>query len=462
MALIQSPNAERPSRLPLAAATAQVRAWLADGSHRSIAQRVAGAAFMIRVLSAALIYASQILLARWMGTFEFGIYVYVWTCVLLIGDFADLGLASCAQRFIPEYTRRKAFDLLRGVLAYSRWLAVGTATVVAAVGAFAVQMAEPWLASYVVLPLSIACVTLPFFALMQVQDGIARSHNWISLALMPPYVVRHVLMLVLVSAAYLFDFPTTAVTAVVAVAISFALTVIGQTIVLNRRLARTVEPGPKAHEIKTWLGVSLPIVVVEGFYLLLTSTDILVLQQFRSPEEVAVYYAAAKTLALVAFVHFAVSAAAAHRFTEYHADADRSRLAEFLRDSIRWTFWASLAATVVILALGKPLLALFGPSFLDGYQLMFILSIGLLARAAIGPVDRLLTMLGEQRICALVYASAFALNLVLCVVLIPPLGAQGAAISTAIALLAETILLFWVTRVRLGLHVFIWGRQAAR
>lgn len=197
--------------------------------------------------------------------------------------------------------------------------------------------------------------------------------------------------------------------------------------------------------------------MLEGFYLLLTSTDILVLQHFRSPDEVAVYYAAAKTLALVAFVHFAVSAATAHRFAKYHAAADHSQLAEFLRESIRWTFWASLAATVVILAIGRPLLSLFGPSSVEGYPIMFILSLGLLARAAIGPVDRLLTVLGEQRLCALVYALAFALNLVLCVVMVPPLGAQGAAI----AFLAETILLFWVTRVRLGLHVFIWGRQAA-
>ena len=85
--------------------------------------------------------------------------------------------------------------------------------------------------------------------------------------------------------------------------------------------------------------------MVEGFYLLLTNVDMLMLQQFRPPEEVAVYYAAAKTLALVAFVHFAVSAAVAHRFSEYHAADDRARLAAFLADSIRWTFWPSLAAT---------------------------------------------------------------------------------------------------------------------
>ena len=66
------------------------------------------------------------------------------------------------------------------------------------------------------------------------------------------------------------------------------------------------------------------MLMVEGFYLLLTHTDILVLQQFRSPDDVAIYYAAAKTIALVSFVHFAVSAAVAHRFTEYHVTGDRA------------------------------------------------------------------------------------------------------------------------------------------
>ena len=65
-----------------------------------------------------------------------------------------------------------------------------------------------------------------------------------------------------------------------------------------------VPPGPKAYEVKTWFSVSLPILIVEGFYLLLTNVDIVVLQHFRSPDDVAVYYAAAKTLALITFVLF--------------------------------------------------------------------------------------------------------------------------------------------------------------
>ena len=70
-------------------------------------------------------------------------------------------------------------------------------------------------------------------------------------------------------------------------------------------------------------------------------------------------------------------------------------------------------------------------------------------------------MLGEQHACAAVYAAAFALNLVLCIVLIPRIGVEGAAVSTATALIFESVMLFVVTRRRLGFHVFIWGRSRA-
>ena len=58
----------------------------------------------------------QVLLARWMGSFQFGIYIYVWTWVLMIGALSDIGLSSAARRFIPEYTELKSLDRLRGFL----------------------------------------------------------------------------------------------------------------------------------------------------------------------------------------------------------------------------------------------------------------------------------------------------------------------------------------------------------
>ena len=453
MALTESINGA--SRL-LDRVTNPVRAWLADGSDSSRAQRVASTAFLIRVASAALVYLTQIVLARWMGSFEFGVYVYVWTWVLLLGGVVDLGLASSTQRFIPQYTGHKQFALLRGFLSGSRWLSVGLASAIALAGALGVWLLEPWVRSYEVIPLYLACVSLPVFVLSRVQDGIARSYDWINLALMPAYVLRSLALIAVMAAAYAAGLPTNAATAMIAAILTTWLTTLGQLVVMNRRLARQVEPGPKAYDVPTWLKVSVPIFMVEGFYLLLTYTDVLVLQQYRSPEEVAVYYAAAKTLALVAFVYFSVAAATAHRFSEYHIAGDRAALSAFMAEAIRWTFWPSLAATVLILAVGKPFLWLFGSQFVGGYHLMFILAIGPLARATVGPVERLLNMVGEQRACMVVYAAAFAANVALCVVLIPMFGVAGAAMAVSGAMILESVLLFVVTKERLGLHVFIW------
>ena len=444
------------------ALAARAKAWLTDGSDHSLVRRLAGTAFLIRVASAALAFLSQILLARWMGSFQFGIYVTAWTWILLIGGMVDFGIASSAQRFIPEYTERKSFALLRGFLSGSRIIAVGCAATIAALGCLGIELVTPWLSPFMVVPFYLACLTLPLYALAHMQDGIARSYNWVNVALLPQFILRQIALLVFMAAAYAAGFAMDAVTAMVAFILSMLVTGAGQFWVLNSRLAKTIAAGPKEYAVKTWFATSLPIVLVEGFYLLLTYTDIVVLQFFRSPDDVAVYYAATKILSLVAFIYFSVAATIAHKFTTYHVTGNRERLSAFLTQSIRWTFWPSLAATILILALGKPLLWLFGERFQDGYYLLFVLAIGLLARAAVGPVERLLNMLDEQRVCAAVYAFAFGLNLVLCIAFIPRIGMAGAAIATAIALIVESVLLFLVTKHRLGFHVFIFGQSTGR
>jgi O-antigen/teichoic acid export membrane protein len=110
-----------------------------------------------------------------------------------------------------------------------------------------------------------------------------------------------------------------------------------------------------------------------------------------------------------------------------------------------------------LLVFGKPLLRMFGHHFVSGYYLMFIIAVGLLARASVGPAERLLNMLGERSSCALIYAGAFAINLVLCFALIPRMGIAGAAAAGAIALVCESLSLFVVAKMRLGLHCFVFG-----
>ena len=439
----------------------RLRDLLGGNSDASLTKRLAGTVFIIRVLSAGLAYFSQVLLARWMGGSDYGVYVYVWTWVLLLGSMLDFGIAVGAQKVIPEYRTAKNLPMLRGFLSGSRWLVLAASTIVALVLAGVVKVMSPWIRADEIVPLYIGCLTLPAFVVANTQDGIARSHDWMRLGLMPQFIVRQSLIIGLTAGAFALGFNLGATIAMLASAAAVWLAMIGQMVVLNRRLAGHIEAGAKAYDFRGWLAVSLPILLVESFYLLLSYTDVLMLQQFRSSEEVGVYFAVVKTLALVSFIHYAMSATTAHRFAEYHALGDKARLSAYVAHSIQWTFWPSLAATIVLLALGKPLLWLFGPHFVVGYDIMFIAAIGLVVRSAIGPVERLLNMLGHQHICALAYAAAFVMNVVLCLMLVPRYGGHGAAAATSIALAFETVLLFWIVRQRLGLHVLAFGKRGS-
>jgi O-antigen/teichoic acid export membrane protein len=429
-------------------------------SEASVTRRLAGTIFIIRVVSAAMAYLSQILLARWMGGSDYGVYVYVWTWVLLLGSMMDLGISASAQKIIPEYRTRGEHALLRGFLSGSRWMTFVVSSMVSLLLAGLITLLAPRIAAGDIVPLYIGCVTLPAFVVANTQDGIARSHDWMRLGLMPQFIVRQSLIIGFTAGAFALGFHLGATAAMLASAAAVWIAMIGQMMVLNHRLDGHIEPGPNAYDFRGWLAISLPILLVEGFYLLLSYTDVLMLQQYRSSEEVGVYFAVVKTLALVSFIHYAMSATTAHRFAEYHALGDKARLSAYVAHAIKWTFWPSLAATILLLASGRPLLWLFGPQFVVGYDIMFIAAIGLVVRSAIGPVERLLNMLGHQHICALAYALAFVMNVVLCIALVPRFGGHGAAAATSISLVFETVLLFWIVRRRLGLHVLAFGKRA--
>lgn len=440
-----------PSQLLL-----KLRTLASDQSHQSIAQRVAGAAFFMRVASAALVYVSQVLFARWMGRFEFGVYVYVWTWLLLAGSFMPLGFSSTAQRFIPEYKTRGDLARLRGFLVASRTIPILLGLAAMFASALLLWAMGGLMKPYYVIPLLLAATCLPVHGASDVLGGIARSYNWVNIAIIPAYLLRPLIILGAMAAVYFAGTPLTAVVAMVIAALAYWLTTVGQFFAIRRELNKEVPAGPRVYEFGLWLKTALPIFMVESFYFLLSYTDILVLDLFVGPEDVAVYYAATKTLAMVAFVYFSVAAATSHRFSEYHSTGERDKLEAFLHQSVRWVFWPSLGITLLFLVFGKPLLNLFGAGFEHGYPWMFVLAIGLMARASVGPVERLLNMVGEQKLCAAVYAGTFAINLALCFILIPRIGPMGAAAATAAAMVTESVLLFVLARKRLGLHVFIW------
>jgi len=238
------------------------------------------------------------------------------------------------------------------------------------------------------------------------------------------------------------------------------LTALGQYVATLIRLRRHYHAGPRKIDFLSWLSVAFPIFLIEGVSFLLTNSDVVVVGIFLEPHDVAIYFAAAKTMALVHFINFSVKAASGPRFSSIIAEGTRQQLAAAAIDAARWTFWPALGVGLVVLAAGHLLLSLFGGAFTAGYVLMAILLAGILAKALVGPAETLLMMSGKQNICVALYAGALTANVVLNVLLIPHFGIEGAAIATASAMAVEAVLLHLAVRHALGIALFAFAKPA--
>lgn len=423
---------------------------------RTRAQRDALLAFVVRVASAAILYVSQVLLARWMGSHEYGIYVYVWTWVLILGGLSALGLAGGTIRLTPEYKESGRNELALGLARGGRLIALTSGSVVALLGVGGLWLAGDFVTNAYVLPAYLALVCIPLYAVEHVQDGIGRGRGLTAIALVPPFVFRPLLLLAVMGVAHLAGLPMTATTAAVAAILAVWIATIVQWVLIDRRLRPEAAAAKPAYDVRAWLAVSLPLVAAYACELVIQNADVLVVSHYMTPTDVAIYFAAAKTMSLILFVHYAVGSAVAARFSALNARGDKLGLQAFVSDAAKWTFWPSLAGAAIILTLGKPLLALFGPEFAAGYPVMLILVLGFLFRSAMGPAEILLNMLGQQRFCALVMAVTAAGNVALNLLLVPMFGLEGAALASALALSGGALMCYGVARRKLGLDVAIW------
>src|SRR5690349_16785419 len=86
--------------------------------------------FSIRAGSAALLFLTQVVLARWMGATEFGIYVSAWTCVIVVGGISHLGFNIAMMRLAPQYHASGNYASFHGLLKGGRLVAVASATAI--------------------------------------------------------------------------------------------------------------------------------------------------------------------------------------------------------------------------------------------------------------------------------------------------------------------------------------------
>ncbi len=243
----------------------------------------------------------------------------------------------------------------------------------AVLGAGAIRLAEDALSPAVAAVAMIAMIAIPAQAALDVVEGIALARAWKVLAYGVAFVLRPLLVPAIFLAAWMSGAgggPAIAMLALTGASWLAAAVLIAAVAI---RVRADTGRGPARIETGIWLRAALPVMVIDGVFMLMTSIDMLLLTVLHADAEVGVYAAAARLVALVAFVHGGLTWASGHHFAALHQAGDRAGLAAYAAQTTRWTFLPSVAAAVVAAAAAPVALMLFGRDFAGGWLVTALL-----------------------------------------------------------------------------------------
>lgn len=395
--------------------------------------------FAMRIVGAATVYFTQVLLARWAGPAELGIYVFAFSWCIVISNVAVMGFPTVAVRVIGAGLASDNRTLARGFVRRSRQLVVGYAIVLAALATLVVLWWSPKIEEDKIVPLLIAFACIPLFSLMRVQGGIAHAFSWFGIRDLTNQVLRPLLLLSAIWVVWSSEYP---LSAALVVALHFAIILLldaGQAFFLARGLKKELSHVAPSYETAAWLRSALPLLFISLFTLYFPELNIILVGTFLPDADVAVYNACLRTAFLIAFGLIAVDSVILPRISYLYEKGDTQHLQCLIsRSTLLKVFGALLAFAVLALA-GKQILGLFGPDFVHGYPVLLLLGLAQLIRAIGGIAAELLAVTGQQNRCLPVFGSALVATLVLNSLLVPAFGLIGAAASIFIVIALSTI-----------------------
>lgn len=425
---------------------------------RALARRTAGAVIVrgSGVLSG---YATQVALARILGAEAFGAYSYAVNLAQLMATPCDLGSANAAVRFIPQYVANFDANALGGFLRAIDVVPLVLSCLVAGAGAAVV-------ASVGGGPISrdlglIAMALVPLMMLLSLYSGVTQGFHRVVAANFAPLVLQPVVLAAAMVGFFVVDGHVGTDRAITLTAVSFAVGIFVQ-FGFSARGRRTTHGRLRRYAAREWLSVSLPLLLTNIVQLVLQRVDVLMVGVLISTKAVGVYTVAFRTASLTFMLQSAMNTVITPRLAQLYWSGRKDELEDSLLAAVRLVLVPTVVLTVVLIALGRPILGTFGRSFRAGWAPMSIYACGQLVSVAAGPVGWFLNVTGSHRVAASINLTTAVLAFVGYLVLIPPFGLVGAATANAFAVALNNVWQLLVIRRRYGYRISPWRALVRR
>ena len=231
--------------------------------------------------------------------------------------------------------------------------------------------------------------------------------------------------------------------------------------VLLRRAAPSSRDAPAEDGIASrFWRFSGPRAVAGTFQVAVLWLDVLLVGALASPATAAIYSASSRWLIAGLFVALAVNQAFQPQVSAMLAAGAVERARALFQTSTAWVIVFVWPIYLTLAVFGDVLVGVFGRGYEDGASALAILALAGLVGSASGPVTMVLLMGGGSTANLVITAAALVTNVVANVVLVPHIGASGAATAWALSIaVANGLALAQVWR-SIGIHPF--GRAMVR
>ncbi len=409
-------------------------------ARREISRLIGGSAFIFfcRLFGAAATFLTQVLLARWMGATELGIYVLAFSWCILLSTLSTGGFRVASIRFIGEGLASAGPGYIAGYVKRSQQVVIGISLIVAIIGSLGLLAFSSVFDTEPVAIFIIALMAVPFFAMLNLYAGFANALSHFSLSFLPINVLRPLLFLVAIFIWYLAGQLLDATIAMALNWIALAL-VAATTILLSKRsLRQSIGNSEPQYATRVWIKTAIPLLFVALFTGYFPELMVIIAGIYLPSDELAIFHVCFRVAMLISFGLYAIDAFTGPEIARLLTTGKRADLERVVNRVTRLRFWSALAAIAVLGFAGSELLGLFGEEFIPGYWILMILALTQLVQAAAGPTTRLISLSGHQNRSVFVFAVAIVVAIILVLILVPLFGARGAAVAT----LLDTIL--WV------------------
>ncbi len=401
-----------------------------------------------------LMLLTSVLLARWMGAENYGVYVTAMALVLLLAVPTGLGLPVLIIRLLASYRVHEQWGLMRGLLTRGNQVVLWASLLTVALAEGMIWLLSTNLSPDKLASFSLALILVPLTALGAMRSAALRGLHHVILGQLPESVIMPGLFLGLVGGWCLVNgdgvlSPEVAISSrVIATGVAF----LAGALLLMRRIPAPLRHAAPQYEPRRWMQSTLPLLLVACINIVMMQTDVLMLAALHSSESAGIYQVAARAAELVAFSLVIVNMAIQPSIARLFASGEMIRLQRIATLGARAAVAVAFPLALVMIFWGESIMtSVFGATFGRGAIALAILSGAQVINAATGSVSDLLNMTGHERDTMIGMIVGIVANVVLNFLFISMWDIAGAALATSVSLVLWNVVLVIQVHRRIGL-----------